>query len=829
MSIRSAFRLLATTLCTTTMLAPVGNVAHAETARSYDIPSGPLATALNRFAEQSNIQLSYEGALTHALTTAGLNGPATIEEGMARLLTGTGLAYRRAGDVITIVRAPHTAALSLDTVQVEATPPTGSRIGQTDQEAEESRRSDAITVTGFVPETAALSGLKTDTPLIETPQSVSVISMDEMRVRNILSVSDAVAYTAGAFAGGKGNTYGGDAIALRGFGNDGTTGTATNTYIDGLRLGGTGYLSGGIDPWLYDRIEVVKGPASVLFGQSVPGGLINMVSKRPQDQAGGEIFLRYGSYGRKQVGIDVTGPVEGSDNLLLRFVGTGFEDHDVYAFSNRQRVMVAPSLTWRIGSRTTLTVLTHYQHDDFAGSTLNWLPTIGTIVANPNGRISRTLFTGDPNYQGWNRTTASAGYELEHHFSDAFTVRQNFRYTYDDLDDKNTYISSLNADLRTASRQLFGLIEHANDYTLDTQADLKLATGSIGHRFLFGIDWQQLNNDTYRSFATGPDLDVYAPVYFQPMPTPVPFRNQAYRDSQTGLYAQDQLSLGGWRLVLGLRQDWASSRVIDHDALTSDTEKSHALTKRIALLRLFDNGLAPYVSYSDSFVPQSGTDYAGKTFDPERGKQIEAGIKYQPPGRASFVTASIFDLRRRNVLTTDSEHPDFEKETGEIRMRGIELEANVVLAKGLKAIGSYTFLDARVTHSDDTVSGINPVTLAEEDRAQQGLRPLAVPRHTAALWLDYAATRGVALGAGARYIASTFGDDANLSTVPAYTLFDASLRFDLGQWDGALQGLSLAVKANNVFDKTYVASCVGVDRCYYGNPRNVTVDLGFRW
>lgn len=825
-----AARLLAAALLSTTTMTVLVPFAQAQVdqRRSYDIAAGPLAEALNRFAEQSGIQLSYDATLTEGRASSGYKGVATVEAGLSGLLSGTGLGYRRNGDVVTIVAAPSTGSLMLDPVRVEEAASRGERPEATARALGEHGRSDII-VTALLPQTSSISGTKTDTPLIETPQSISVVNMDEMRVRNILSVSDAVAYSAGAFSGSKGNTYGGDAIALRGFGNDGTTGTAGNTYIDGLRLGGTGYLVSGLDPWLYERVEVVKGPASVLFGQSTPGGLINMVSKRPRAEAGGDIFLRYGSFDRKQIGIDVTGAVTDAENLLVRFAGTAFEGHDIYPFSDRQRVMVAPSLTWLIGEKTSLTLLGHYQHDDFAGSTLNWLPTIGTVIDNPNGQISRKLFTGDPNYQVWDRTTASIGYQFEHRFSDAFAVRQNFRYTHNDLDNRSIYINRLNADLRTATRQAFGLLETSNDYTIDTHADFKFATGPLQHALLVGFDWQKFENDTVREFVNAPVLDVFAPVYFQTIPPRAPFRDLANTSEQTGIYAQNQISLDGWRLLLGLRYDWAENGTTDRARGASLSEKSEALTKRIALLHLFENGLAPYVSYSDSFTPLGGTDIAGNRFDPERGKQIEAGLKYQPRGSASFVTASLFDLRRRNVLTPDPLNPNFSIQTGEIRVRGLELEANVQLAKGLKAIGSYTHLDPKVTKANGNVTGINPATLAVESRAQQGLRPMAVPRHNASLWLDYEVPQGIGLGAGVRHSSSTFGDAANLSKVPAYTLFDASIRFDVGRWANAFQGISLAVKANNVFDKSYVSSCVGIDRCYYGGARNVTIDLGYRW
>jgi iron complex outermembrane recepter protein len=706
----------------------------------------------------------------------------------------------------------------------------GSSADAAAEHADSADSSESIVVTGIRLVDTSISATKSNTPLVETPQSISVVDLEDLRARSVLSLGDALTYTAGVFANTKGVTYGGDALSIRGFGNDGTTGAAPNTYIDGLRLGGTGYVSGGFDPYLYDRIEVVKGPASVLFGQSVPGGLVNMVSKRPKDEFGGELLLRIGSFDRKQVGIDVTGPLTASGDVTARIAGTWFETEDMYPFSHRNRVLIAPSLTWKIGEDTSLTVLTHYQEDDFDGSTLNWLPTIGTVIDNPNGTISRELFTGDPNYQRWDRETASAGYQFEHRFSDLLTFRQNLRYTHTKLDNRNIYINRLLADRRTASRQVFGLKEYADDLTIDNHAAFTFATGPVSHKLLVGLDWQRMKSGTDREvILNGPTLDVFAPVYFQTIGPRNFFRKQDYNPEQTGLYAQDQISLGGWRLLVGVRQDWASSKTYDYPTDRTLKTKNKALTTRVGLLYKFDNGLAPYASFSESFVPQYGTDARGATFDPERGRQYELGVKYQPGDGKSMITASLFDLRRRNYVTPDPDNVGFGKQTGDVRMRGLELEANVDLTAGFSAVAAYTLLDSRVTSSNDTVSGINPETLAVEARRQQGLRLMAVPRHNASLWLNYASPAGVIIGAGARHSSFTYGDAANLSRVPAFTLFDASLRVDLGKWVPSLGGLELSAKVNNLFDKTYVSSCAGIDRCYYGQARNGTIDLAWRW
>ncbi|NKJ01659.1 iron complex outermembrane receptor protein [Novosphingobium sp. SG707] len=780
--------------------------------QNIDIPAGPLGNAIAQLGRKVGVMIAFDPALLRGQSTAGLRGAYTPAQALERLLQGSGAEARPDGHGgFTLVR--RAARATRKPASVHPAPRTPEKM--------EPAQSDDIVVTAI--------GTKTNTPLRETPQSISVVSMEQARERSILSVGDAVTYSAGVFANTKGVTYGGDALAIRGFGNDGTTGTATNSYIDGLRLSGTGYASGALDPYLYEQVEVVKGPTSVLFGQSTPGGLINMVSKRPQSKAGGEILLRYGTFDRKQVAGDITGPLTQDDRLLYRLSGTYFDTNGMTAFSNRKRVMVAPSLTWKPGERTTLTLLTHYQKDNFKGSTLNWLPTIGTIIANPYGNIAANLFTGDPNYQGWRREVASAGYQLEHRFSDAITFNQNFRYTNNRLNNQNIYIAALAADLRTATRQAFGLNEKSDDFTIDNRATLKFDTGAVAHQVLVGLDAQSFQYSTVREFVTAPTLDLFAPVYYQTIPARAPFRNQKYNNRQIGLYAQDQIAYEGWRLLVGLRQDWTRYRLTSYLPTGATDNSNAALTKRAALLHNFDNGLAPYFSYAESFTPQYGSDYSGKSFDPEMGRQYEIGIKFQPRGSQSFVTAAIFDLRRKNYLTADRDHSLYFVQIGEVRMRGLELEGHVKLPAGFNAIGAYTLLDSRVTNSNDTVSGIDPADLTVKTRAQQGLRLMAVPMHNASLWLKYANPMGVTLAGGLRYTSETFGDAANYSRVPAFTLVDASLRFDLGAWRPGLKGLELSAKASNLFDKRYIASCVGTNRCYYGEGRHVIVDLAWRW
>ncbi|MCC6271628.1 MAG: TonB-dependent receptor plug domain-containing protein, partial [Microbacteriaceae bacterium] len=345
------------------------------------------------------IELFFDAAIARGLTSQPLAGTYTTRDALARLLAGSGLTFRFTNPTtVTLDRVPvQTGAVTLDTVAVEGVrnrPP--SAFGPVD---------------GFVAATAA-TATKTATPLLETPQSISVVGSEEMTVRNARTVADALGYTAGVRSGtmGVGNGYGGDSTSVRGFGGNGTAGPSSNEYLDGMRLGGTGYLSAALDPYLFERIEVIKGPASVLYGQSTPGGIVNMVAKRPTDTPLREVAIQAGSYGRVQGSFDVGGRLDREGRVLYRLAGVTYRsDAETDVARDKRRIALAPSLTWRPTEATSITLIARYQNDDFGGTPLNWLPAYGTVLPNPNGKISRELFTGDPNFERWRRESTPGG------------------------------------------------------------------------------------------------------------------------------------------------------------------------------------------------------------------------------------------------------------------------------------------------------------------------------------------------------------------------------------------------------------------------------------
>jgi iron complex outermembrane receptor protein len=729
----------------------------------------------------------------------------TAEEALRRLLAGTGLTYRFTSE---------------DAVAVEAQGQGDSTGMQLAPITVQGRNETAWSpVVGYVANRSA-TGSKTDTPISEVPQSISVVTRDAMDARGVESVGEALAYSAGVTTGTRGDSagLGGDNIAIRGFGGNGTAGASFNEYWDGLRMQGTNYAVSALDPYLFERIEVLRGPSSVLYGQNQPGGVVNRVSKRPTADPQGELQIRGGTFDSHEFGLDVGGPVTSDGPLSLRIVGL-YSDRDAQTdYTGLNRKAVAPSVTWQPREGTSLTLTGTYQRDSIDGGFVKYVPSQGSLFSNPNGEIPRERFTGDPNYDEWERTLYSVGYLFEHQFDDTWTVRQNARYLRNELDLEAIYMNSLQGDLRTVNRSAFGAVEHSNAYTLDTQVEAGFATGPVDHTVLVGLDLQRLDSDTLRRIATAPTLDLFDPIYRQAVPEPPIYQSTDSRAEQLGVYAQDQVKFDRWILTLGGRQDWTSGES-ENNLTGSSTETSDsAFTGRLGLGYAFANGVTPYVSYAESFNPTSGTTFDGDSFEPLTGTQYEIGVKYEPTGFNAFLTLSAFHLTEQNVSTSDPEHPGFSIQTGEVRSQGLELEAVASLAEGWSMIGSYTFLDQEVT---------------ESNTANLGKRLTGVPRHSAALWSDYrfqdGPLSGFGFGGGIRYVGDTAGDTANSFEVPAVTLFDAAVSYDLGTLDPQLEGLHAAINARNLFDDDYVASCLDANRCYYGIGRTVMATVKFRW
>ena len=779
----------------------------------FNIPAGPLGPALTAFAGAARINLSFDPALAAGRRTAGLQGAWPVEAGLQRLLAGTALAARRDGaNVYTLREIPAGPVVTLPALRVEGTGE--SAYGP---------------VAGVVALRSA-TGTKTDTPILEIPQAVNVVTRDEIATRGARSIVEALAYTPGVYAPGGSSDLRYDNIYLRG-------GFGARNNLDGARLPFGAYSFGmlQIEPYGLERVEVLKGPSSVLYGQNNPGGLINMVSKLPTDTPQREIELQTGSYGRAQAAMDLSGPVDEAGQWSYRLVALQRNAAQSANYTEDDRTFVAPALTWRPSAATSLSLLGFYQKDHQVPLYGN-LPAAGTLYSNPNGRIPRDRFPGEPGWDTYDREQYSAGYLFSHAFNDTWTVKQQLRYSHMRGEARTAVGYLLNpVDMRTWSRTMTRGQGTGATLNVDTQAIARFDTGPVQHEFLVGVDYLNMR-DTYKFanvIAGVPALDLYDPVYGRPRPGVrdlIPRIDARQDTEQSGVYMQDQISYGGWMLTLGGRYDMASSTT--RNLLTSGkvSQNDSAFTGRAGLTYLMDNGLAPYVAYSTSFAPTGGTDFDSNPFQPSEGRQIEAGLKYQPPGSDSMVTLSAYQLTQNNVLTSDTtpgRPPGFQTQTGQTRARGIELEGKANLARGWDLIASYSYVDAVVTRSANTdiVNGM--------PESRVGKKQYYAPAHQAAAWLGYKVQsgplQGLGLGAGVRYVGADWGDPANTLRIPAVTLVDAALSYDFGQLQPAMRGLSLSLNASNLFDRTYVGTCVTATACTYGAGRLVLATMKYAW
>jgi iron complex outermembrane receptor protein len=678
-----------------------------------------------------------------------------------------------------------------------------------DVEALPAERADGP-VDGYSAQQSA-TATKTATPILETPQAINVVTSDQIQDQGAQSVGQALRYTPGVTTEPNGSSSVFDETRVRGF--------EPLQYLDGLRLPLYQFFAAPrIEPYGLERIEVLKGPGSMLFGQNSPGGLINMVSKRPTEQALHEVQLQTGSYDRLQGAFDLGGPIDAQKTWLYRLTGLVRDADTVVDFTRDNRYFLAPALTYQPSADTRLTFLAQFGRDE-GNFPQNFLPAQGTLLFNPNGRIPASRFWGEPDYDRLRRNQYSVGYDFEHRFNDTWTVRQNLRYASVDVDFKSFYPFGLDADLRTLLRGASAQQIHANAFTVDNQLQAEFVTGALRHTALFGVDYLRSSGDYVQDFGFASSIDIFAPVYGAPIPSLAPRLSSQQNQDQIGVYAQDQIKFGGWTLTFGGRHDTVSSTTEDQLALTSVTQDDDAFTGRVGIGYLFGNGIAPYASYATSFQPTIGTDRNGDPFAPTTGRQYEVGIKYRPSGSNALITLAAFDTIQHNALTPDPVDPNFSVQTGEIRVRGIEIEGKGKVTPNLEVIASYAYLDSEITQST------NP--------AEVGNRVPLVLRQQASLWgfytFDSGPLAGLGLGAGVRFIGDSYSEATNSIPIPSYTLVDAAVHYELGRLFPELGDTKLSITATNLFDKYHVTYCFGLAYCTLGAGRVVLATMTHRW
>ncbi|TQS72536.1 TonB-dependent siderophore receptor [Rhodobacteraceae bacterium] len=667
-------------------------------------------------------------------------------------------------------------------------------------------------VTGYSATTSA-TALGQDLALSKTPVSVSVIGQEQIEDQGATSVSQALRYSAGVAVEYRGTSNMDDAVQLRGFGDR----SFVPQFLDGLSFGRG--VKSQLDPFYLERIEVVKGPNSLTYGQVTPGGLVAMVSKRPTDAQGNMVRLSAGSDDYLRLDGDFQGDLDRQGQFKYRVVGSAWQKNLQGDF-DQNRLFVAPSVQWAMSDRTTVTLSALYQNEPDAGNR-GFMPYYGVAAPTEDGVLLDDSFQSyAPDYDFAKRETWSLGYTLEHRFANGWKLDHTLRYSDVDLTHSQVgFWDPVNYGTADSDLYLYRFYETTSAQTLGTNIRLSgtAQTGALSHDIAVGMDYLRVKSDgAYARSAT--DAYVFSLVDMN-FPTASDIAgltldassNTTTSDlTQTGVFAQNRISLGDWAVLVGGRYDWTDTKAT-RDGTMTGRYKDEKFTGRAALSYQTAFGLMPYISYSTSFEPVTSLDDNGRaSFKPTTGEQWEVGGKWASNDGRFTVSAAYFDISKTNITENDPV-TDVTRQIGEVGSKGFELEARGEITDRLSLIASYFNTDATYKTGDN-----------------KGNTFYAVPTEQAAVWMKYAVIDGLDLSLGARYTGKSYADGANTQTVPSYTLYDAGIGVDLGRFWQAGDGARANLTVQNLTDERYVSSCVR-SYCWLGEGRTVQASLTYEW
>lgn len=793
-------------------LAPPGQqLAQAKAQRSFNIPPQLLADALTAFGQQSGLQITSEASVVAGLSTRGVSGSYAPEAALRILLDGTRLTYRFT-DAHTVMVERALSPLGDARLRLEPTTGGGQAIKIEETQVTGEREQEH----GYVA-LDATTATKTDTPILETPQSVSVVTGDLIRDRKPQDTNDALATVPG-FVPGVEYLFD-QAYSLRGFQVGGDT--LYQKYRDGRRFPQTVPL----DPDLIERIEVIKGPASVLYGQAEPGGLVNYVSKRPfLEYTGGWIEQSFNRFNQFKTVVDVNGAF-GSQvavRLPLAFAtGDSFRN-----LVGSETYNAAPSFIWKLNEQTRFSLLTTLGRKEQTDDTIGKPIVDGEILALPRSR-----FLGEPSFKNAIEH-ANVSVELEHRFTEDVALHSSYTYFITDRD-VNYALNNFTSPLTGTRLERFGGTDRAKFEGHQTQHDLTFKTSVFGmrHELLLGVDALWGSRDSRITIGFLPSIDIFNPVYDATLSGPFIFDN--YRgviDSrQIGLYVQDQVTLlenlpAIHKLILlyGGRWDFAKENFDASGTIFFATPLPARITNdefspRAALLWMPTKQLSLYSSYSESFNPQDPEAFVTAVNGnpkPTLSEQYEVGVKYQLLPRL-FTSASAFHITKTNIPAPDPANPLLTILTGEVRSRGVEFEVNGEIVPGWQVAAGYGFIDSKIT---------------KDDSGNVGKRLFAAPKNVFGLWTSYtfpanSPFAGLGVGGGVNHLSRVFTDNANLVSVPAYTIADLALWYRPQRWGRFTPEFALNLK--NVTDKHYFIAGNGFNAVQDGAARSVVGSIRF--
>lgn len=775
-------------------LAALPRDAIAQAQTSFNVPAGPLNRALMAFGRQSGAQVTYLASIAVGKTSPGFSGSGTREQALARILEGSGLVYSFPNATTVAISAPASG-------ETDSVAPDGSTVLRTIQV--DGTGSD----NGTVVARNSSAATKLDAPLIETARSVSVVTRKEIEQRGVQDIVEAVRYSAGIVTDRAGFDPRFDTVEIRGY-----DATSTGDYKDGLRQPYLNYGMMRTDPYALERVEVVKGPVSVLYGAGTPAGIINKVSKFANGERIREVGTSYSTEDRRQANFDIGDRISEDSDFSYRLVGLARTGETNLQIAD-DRYLLQPSITWTPSDQTSFTLYSLIQNSNTGGG-------VGAVV-DPDGNVYN-LRSSDPEYDYNKIKQRQVGYEFEHEFNDLVTFRQNMRYS--DMNLRSRYLT-----VSTDPTGWTGTVAHRTPWSVrddtwvfqvDNQFEWTFDTGPVSHTLLTGVDFMKVKGSIgYGYGAADPlfDLDISNPVYGIDGPTaPYNFLLLDRDLQQTGIYATDQFEIDNWRFTLGGRYAWAKQGAdgTQGGVAYSENIDKGAFTMQTSALYAFDNGISPYVSYATSFNPSTELPEPGATLQPAEGEQFEVGLKYQPPGTDILLSAVAYHLVEKNKPIAIAGGPTY-RTLGELTNKGIELEARANFADGWDVVAAYTYAHSRITAG-----------------ANVGNEPAVKPAHVASIWGNYTFAEGTALdglsaGAGVRYASSNYTNENNTKRNGATLYVDASVNYNFGAIDKKYDGLTAAFNVRNIADSKDVV-CNGT-YCSLAQGRNMTASLKYRW
>ncbi len=671
-----------------------------------------------------------------------------------------------------------------------------------------------ITADGYVGKSSA-TGAKIDTPFIQTPQSISSVTQQQLEDRNPQTLLDTLAYTPGTRVGGYGFDPRFDSFTVRGFDV-----TYTGVFRDNLRQPGAGSSLFKTEPYGLEGVSILRGPSSALYGASGAGGLYNLISKRPTEEALREVQVQYGSHDRYQGQFDLSGPINDEDPFYYRLTGLMRSADTEQVGVPDDRAYIAPAFTWKPDEDTRLTILGEYSRTKTGG-------TAAYYYDPATGKVS-DFFAGNPAYNDSIQNQGRIGYEFERRLNETFTFRQNARASWLNVDADWAFAYQPNAADPTLLDSSAGTFEEwLNTYTIDNQLEAKFETGALEHTLLTGVDFTKVYWKSLNGYGVSPPLDINDPTRGRPV-DPIAFQTKSLQDQRiTGLYMQDQIRYDALTFTLGGRYDWVSTDTDNTDlasgALDTISQDDRAFTWRAGVTYETEWGITPYASYSTAFSPNAGVNMAtGNPFKPTESEQQEVGVKYLLPDSNTLITAALFNIDQTNglyyeVVDLPTGPANIQVQRGKLRSRGLELEASTSLDNGLSLIASYTYTQAKIIDGPAGTVG-NDVS--------------SIPRHMASLWAHYdmpedGALAGLGFGAGVRFTGSSYGSDENVSKNASRAFVDASIDYDFAAINKEFEGLKLQVNATNLFDRQDAVCSAGF--CYRDQGRTVIGSLKYSW